>query len=46
MITTLSSIQQNESNIEVDSNSCAADNILNYEHLYNNLIQEHEALKI
>ncbi|KAE9535838.1 hypothetical protein AGLY_007739 [Aphis glycines] len=41
----LSSIEQNESNIEVGSNSCTADNILDYEQLYNNLIQEHEALK-
>ncbi|XP_050064187.1 uncharacterized protein LOC126554958 [Aphis gossypii] len=41
----LSSIVQNESNIEEDSNSCTADNILDYEQLYNNLIQEHEALK-
>lgn len=29
----------------MDSNSCTADNILDYEKLYNNLIQEHEALK-
>lgn len=29
----------------MDSNSCTADNILDYEQLYNNLIQEHEALK-
>jgi len=29
----------------VDCNSCTAPNILDYEQLYNNLLQEHEALK-
>jgi len=41
----LSTIQQNETNVDVDSNSCTAANILDYEQLYNNLLQEHEALK-
>eukprot|EP00102_Acyrthosiphon_pisum_P017435 XP_008188827.1 PREDICTED: THAP domain-containing protein 5-like [Acyrthosiphon pisum] len=41
----LSTIQQNESNVDVDCNSCTAANILDYQQLCNNLLQEHEALK-